>query len=333
MVLGRASPAAADGIPGYQLVSVNSTISSATFRTVTAQCPAGKELIGFAGKTTGHVYNVGQAVSLEKIEPNIGTESVTVSARENRTGTINNWLVSATAVCANAGTVPGIYIADNVESDGGSSSVSSHPECNGNDQTLSVGFEFSGAPGRLHLTSLLPTDTTGFAVGREDSVGTTASWELRTIAICAPLSPSQTVLDFNVGLSTAGPAAVTVTDCPDGFSTTSSGGSIDPDPGAEDYVTLTSFYVAFIHYSTPDENHFYSSVSSTEGLTTASVAGCRRRVREDRGACSQLSAWWTRPAPRSASRSATRSCMEGTWPAPRARTTPCPKVCKTRRIS
>ncbi len=66
-------------------------------------------------------------------------------------------------------------------------------------------------------------------------------------------------------------------------------------------------------------------------LITDDPAADFERSRDDMLAPLVNPAWWTRPAPRSASRSAISSCMGGTWLGPPDRTTPCPQACRTRR--
>jgi hypothetical protein len=65
---------------------------------VTATCPAGKNLLGAGAQIEN---GVGQVV-LDDVRPNALLTSVTVTALEDETGTTSTWFPVAHAICANA---------------------------------------------------------------------------------------------------------------------------------------------------------------------------------------------------------------------------------------
>jgi hypothetical protein len=229
-----AAPAAAD-VPDHEIVSHPSTVSSNLTRSTTAECSPDKELVGMGGNVSG-----GSDVLLESIVPDLGTESVTVSGRETPAGTTSDWSVRAIAVCADEGSVPGRYLADDVESSvPGLPTAAALADCDPGDRALGVGFEFSGAAGRLHLTTLMPTEDSMLAVGQEDAAGTTASWDVTVIGLCAPLSDTQVYWEASAASTTSGPKSALVI-CPDDFRVTSGGGYVLDESGATGHLTLMS---------------------------------------------------------------------------------------------
>jgi hypothetical protein len=236
LTAARAAPAAAD-VPDHEFVRHSGSPTSTSSRVTSAFCPVGKDLIG----TGGRVLGGGGNVLLESIVPDLDTDGVVVSARENLAGTSSNWQVEAVAVCADDGSVPGMYLVDSVDttSSGADEAASTRANCDEGDQVLGVGFELSGAPGRLHLTTLMPTENSVVAVGHEDAAGTTAPWDVTVFGICAPLSNSQVHTDSNTSDTSSGSHWSTAS-CPDDFNVTSGGGTVY-ESGSSGHVTLYSF--------------------------------------------------------------------------------------------
>ncbi|MGW4460781.1 hypothetical protein [Micromonospora sp. NPDC004704] len=85
----------ADPLAGEQRMIVDSVLSSAVSRSVTATCPAGKQVHGVGGEIVG---GEGQ-VRLTELRPTSST-TVTVRAVEDENGFSGNWKVRAYAVCA-----------------------------------------------------------------------------------------------------------------------------------------------------------------------------------------------------------------------------------------
>ena len=113
-----------------------------------------------------------------------------------------------------------------------------------------MGFELSGPRGRMHLTTLMPTEEGVLAVVEEDATGTTAGWAVTAIGICAPLFDTQVDLGWNVSPTSSGTHS-TMAVCPTGFDVTSSGGYVHDTSGSTGDLALFSLNPAVyqgIHY-------------------------------------------------------------------------------------
>jgi hypothetical protein len=82
--------------PGLELVSVERDADSDP-GSVTATCPAGKNLLGTGAEIDG---GAGQ-VMLDDVRPSAALTSNTVTGVEDETGTTTDWLLTAHAICAN----------------------------------------------------------------------------------------------------------------------------------------------------------------------------------------------------------------------------------------
>ena len=89
----------AEAVPGLQRITKTSVSNSSTSKTVAANCPVGKRVLGGGGTVTG---GRGQVV-LERLEPvqTATTDRFVVGAREDGTGYASNWRLTAYALCAN----------------------------------------------------------------------------------------------------------------------------------------------------------------------------------------------------------------------------------------
>jgi hypothetical protein len=252
MAVVQVAPAVAD-VPDHELVIEISDINANQTRSVPATCPAGKDLIGMGGAVVGGGGNV----LIESIVPDLTTETVVVSAREGRWGWSDDWYVKATAVCADQGSVPGRYLVDDETSSlTGQPSASADAACDPGDRLLGAGFELSGAPGRLHLTTLLPTEDAVIAAGEEDSIGTSALWQVKVIGLCAALFDSQVHRDENRGLTNS---RASTAGCPTDFEVTGGGGFINDGPNSTGYVALIAFNLGDMSTGAS-----YMTVGSTE---------------------------------------------------------------------
>ena len=141
----------AEAVPGLQRITKTSVSNSSTSRTVAANCPAGKRVLGGGGTVTG---GRGQVV-LERLEPvqTATNDRFVVGAREDRTGYSSNWQLTAYALCANPLPAYGIL-----------PSTSGSPSSNSPQSTISfcvgqpeVGFggRINGGAGQVHLTNLV----------------------------------------------------------------------------------------------------------------------------------------------------------------------------------
>ncbi len=88
----------AGAVPGLQRFARTSVSDSSTSKTVAANCPVGKRVLGGGGTVIG---GRGQVI-LERLEPmQIATnDRFVVGAREDGTGFSGNWRLTAYALCA-----------------------------------------------------------------------------------------------------------------------------------------------------------------------------------------------------------------------------------------
>jgi hypothetical protein len=89
----------AEAVPGLQRITRTSVSDSSTSKTVTANCPVGKRVLGGGATVAG---GRGQVV-LERLEPvqTATNDRFVVGAREDGTGYSGNWRLTAYALCAN----------------------------------------------------------------------------------------------------------------------------------------------------------------------------------------------------------------------------------------
>ena len=93
-----ASARCGEALPGLQRVAATSASDSATSKSVTAVCPAGKKVVG-----TGHEIANGKGqVLLDDVVPSEDLTSVRTEAFEDQDGTPAAWSITAYAVCATA---------------------------------------------------------------------------------------------------------------------------------------------------------------------------------------------------------------------------------------
>jgi hypothetical protein len=175
-----AVPASA-ALPGLQKPVIASSLTdSSSTKTVTANCPTGKVLLG----GTGRVLGGGNEVYLDGIKPT--ANSVTVEAAEDATFFAGRWQVQAIAICANP--VPGLarVVAQVNNADSGPAEEAT-ASCPAGKRLISTGADILGGGGKVAIEDITPdaglTKVTVRAA--EAGVGTTTPWTVRAIAVCA----------------------------------------------------------------------------------------------------------------------------------------------------
>jgi hypothetical protein len=157
------------------------SVSSSSAKSVTATCPAGKQVVGTAGETTGAA---GQLL-LDGLRPESNLAAVTVVAMEDGSGTAGAWTVTAYAVCA--GPVKGLQRTATTSGADSSSSKVNFAPCPSGKVLIGMGGDINSANGQVVLDAVFPSltlDSAGFAAW-EDDTGNTGSWSLTSYAICA----------------------------------------------------------------------------------------------------------------------------------------------------
>lgn len=215
----------AGAVPGLQRFARTSVSDSSTSKTVVANCPVGKRVLGGGGTVIG---GRGQVV-LERLEPMQAAtnDRFVVGAREDGTGFSGNWRLTAYALCADP--IPLYAILP---------STSGSPSSNSPQSTLSfcvgqplIGFggRINGGAGQVHLTSLV-RDANGFAAiaAREDANGFDGAWTVTTYAVCATLPASANLAAVSATTSASSVSKSATASCPAGTRVHSAGGQLRP---------------------------------------------------------------------------------------------------------
>jgi hypothetical protein len=216
----------AEAVPGLQRTTKTSVSDSSTSKTVAANCPDGKRVLGGGGTVTG---GRGQVV-LDRLEPvqTATNDRFVVGAREDGTGYARNWQLTAYALCADPLPAYGIL-----------PSTSGSPSSNSPQNTISfcigqpeVGFggRIAGGAGQIHLTNLVrdSNDTVDFTsiAAQEDANGFAGAWTVTAFAVCA-----STAAKFTGVSATTPPSSVNrsaTVSCPAGTRVHSAGGQLTP---------------------------------------------------------------------------------------------------------
>ena len=208
------------------------TATTSDPKTLTAACPAGKQVIGMGGDTTG----ANGRVLIDRIRPNAGLTSVSLHANEDRTGTAASWYLQAFIVCAPA--PAGLELIASTTASSSASAKSVVATCPSGKSLLGAGFEISGAAKKVLIGGLTPSGTLDnvTVVAAEDESGTTASWSLTAYATCAP-APAGLQRVVATGPSDSTSPKVTSASCPTGKSVIGVLGTII---GTADQIVLDS---------------------------------------------------------------------------------------------
>lgn len=157
-----------------------SDTNSTAVKTMPVSCPPGMRVLGIGGDLPG---GLGQVV-LEGLVPNAALTGVTVSAREDGSGSADSWQIQAKATCTTppAGLVrtPGFSLLDSF------TPKTATATCPAGKRVHGVGGEVDGGAGEVRMTAMLASSaTTVQVVGTEDENGFAGNWGVRAFAICA----------------------------------------------------------------------------------------------------------------------------------------------------
>ena len=218
----------AEAVPGLQRITKTSASNSSTSKTVAANCPVGKRVLGGGGTVTG---GRGQVV-LERLEPvqTATNDRFVVGAREDGTGYSSNWRLTAYALCANPLPLYGIL-----------PSTSGSPSSNTPQNTISfcvgqpqVGFggRINGGAGQVHLPNLV-RDSNGFIdftaiAAQEDANGFDGAWTVTAYAVCATPNPPANLTRASATTPANSVNKSATVSCPAGTRVHSAGGQLTP---------------------------------------------------------------------------------------------------------
>jgi hypothetical protein len=189
-----ASPAAA-AVPGLVRIASTSPSNSNVSRSVTATCPAGKQLLG-----TGYEIHDGFGkVVVNSVRPNGSPKqlptAVTVSAYEGDP-TAGNWSVTAYATCANP--VNGLQQVSATSASDSDLSHFAEAHCPTGKSPTGHGFQLNGTGGDAHIYAMASWSARG---DERSKVGVYAyetdpiagNWSLTAYALCTALPGVQAI--------------------------------------------------------------------------------------------------------------------------------------------
>jgi len=185
-----ASPASA-AVPGWQIVQASSVTDSATYKSVTVNCPAGKRVVG----TGYHLLGAQGDVVLDDLIP--GTTSVTVGAGEDQDSTSATWKINALAVCANP--LPGHEIVTVTSAFAPGTGRNAIATCPTGKRVVGTGAALSQGFGHISIGNLITDQQSVYAYAIDDQDGFSGGWSITAYAVCADATLPG--LEFKTGSS------------------------------------------------------------------------------------------------------------------------------------
>lgn len=154
---------------------------SGSTRSVIVPCPTQtKRVLSGGGEITGgngHVFLTG-------IVPNADLRSVTIYAEETQTGTVGNWTVTGSIVCADE--PAGYEVASTTTASASASYDSMMRVCPGGKELFGTGFMLNGGGGQILLYGMnIVPETTLRMAAAEDADGYASNWSMTEYRICA----------------------------------------------------------------------------------------------------------------------------------------------------
>lgn len=176
-----------DPLPGQQVVGLGSPPSSDRLQSSLALCSGTQTQVGFGGRINGGNGQVRVTDLFPFFDP---PPSVTfIRALEDSDGFAGLWSVTSYAVCADAATG---FTQVSVLSPATSAAKSATVSCPAGTQVHSAGGQLVGSGGlqsdRIVIDGVnIDASLTGVTVdAAEDETATTATWQVRATAVCAP---------------------------------------------------------------------------------------------------------------------------------------------------
>lgn len=230
-----AGPAAASTVPPGS-VSVTSAISpfNSANKSLRANCPAGKRVLGGGGFVSGTRHAV--LTELQPISTPSG-DSYEVSAAEDQAGENGAWAILAYAFCATAPAGLEIVSATSTAASNAFTGISA--TCPGSKRLVGSGGKIDSGAGQVDLLTF-PEGTFGSnrttAAGQEDRDGFAGNWTVTSYAVClssTSVLDLQIVKTFSAGDGSTFKAATAT--CPSGKSATGGAGWADT-PAHVEYI-------------------------------------------------------------------------------------------------
>jgi hypothetical protein len=174
--------ASAATVPTASVVSGITPFDSTASKTIAAQCPAGKQVIGGGARVSGAQHVV--LTRLEPVHTSTG-DSYVAAASEDQTGFAGTWALLAYAICADPPT--GLQIVSATGAAGSSAFQGVSATCPPGKLAIGAGGRINGGMGQVDLNTIaegmvLSARTT--AGGREDVNGFSGTWSVTAYAVC-----------------------------------------------------------------------------------------------------------------------------------------------------
>ena len=213
---GAASAPAA--VVNPEMVGVTSAVGSFT-RTVTATCPAGKQLTGAGAAKSA---SAGGQVALTAIRPSTALTKIEATAAEDGSGYTGLWDASAWAICSDP--LP-LLIRKAVTSPSDSLNKTVTATCGTGRKVIGGAAETITGRGQVVLTAIRPnpTLTAVTASAAEDDDGFARNWSVTAYAICATPPAGLQLVTVPSGTTSADKAATA--SCPGGKDLLGGGGA------------------------------------------------------------------------------------------------------------
>lgn len=180
--LAGAAPASA--LPGLQVVSVASGFDSLASKSITANCPAGKKVVGGGGR----VNAAGGKAGVTELSPVTGTiDGFKATGFETDNGFAGTWSIQAYAICANP--ITGLQVVSKTKAPSSSDFQLEAIGCPTGKRVIGTGARINNPAGQVALQAKgtnNPDATFGSVSAYEDIDGFSGNWGLTAFAICLP---------------------------------------------------------------------------------------------------------------------------------------------------
>jgi hypothetical protein len=219
---------ASAAVPGLQKVRAISAIDSASSKTATASCPAGKRVIGGGGGLVWDLQHHTRDVvltGLVPVHPLSGPDSYAVTAHEDQGGTTEDWWVESFALCADP--IAGQHTVVAGGTFGSAASQAPQASCNPGERVLGTGgwIQDTGGQVGIQVSRASTGGTFSYFQAHEDADGYAGNWGLLAYAVCAPAPAGYEIAQAASPTSLSEAEKVAVATCTPGKTTLGGGGA------------------------------------------------------------------------------------------------------------
>jgi hypothetical protein len=169
-------------IPGLRLVAAVSPTRSDNFASVTAECPAGTNLLGAGGRILDGQGRIG--LDTDVLGGAFNPHGATASGSEGLTNFPGNWSVIAFGVCATVSTFGDVQLVKNQTVSDPSTPKQVVATCPAG-MTVTGGAGLANIPGAIASVNVDALRTRIQAIGTVNDTGAVGAWNLIAEAVCA----------------------------------------------------------------------------------------------------------------------------------------------------